>query len=320
MVADTSNAMLSPFLARVMPDMEFFALFAGLVGLWLGTEATIRGAVGITLRLRVSEFITGVAILSIGTDLPELTIAVQAARETLHAGQASDVVIGTALGSALGQIGLILGATGLTAHLTLSRRLTYQHGGVLLGSLVLLGLFGLDGQVSRTEGISLVIVYVMYFIFLMTDMMGTRRHSESNEGTKLGNALVLLLIGLLVVTYSAELTVTSATRLAKTLNMEQSFIAVVIIGLGSSLPEVSVSLAAALKRRAHMSVGNLIGSNVFDTLVPIGVAATIVDVEFDAAMLRFELPFLFALSIIVLAFFRRARGIQRLEAAVILAL
>jgi cation:H+ antiporter len=102
--------------------------------------------------------------------------------------------------------------------------------------------------------------------------------------------------------------------------MEQSFIAVVIIGFGSSLPEVSVSLAAALKRRAHMSVGNLIGSNVFDTLVPIGVAATIVDVEFDAAMLRFELPFLFALSIIRLAFFRRARGIQRLEAAVILRL
>jgi cation:H+ antiporter len=93
---------------------------------------------------------------------------------------------------------------------------------------------------------------VIYFIFLMTDMMGTRRHSESNEGTKLGNALVLLLIGLLVVTYSAELTVTSATRLAKTLNLEQSFIAVVIIGLGSSLPEVSVSLAAALKRRAQL--------------------------------------------------------------------
>ena len=158
MVADTLSAMLSPFLARVMPDMEFFALFAGLVGLWLGTEATIRGAVEITLRLRVSEFITGVAILSIGTDLPELTIAVQAARETLHAGQASDVVIGTALGSALGQIGLILGAAGLTAHLTLSKRITYQHGGVLLGSLVLLGLFGLDGQVSRTEGISLVII------------------------------------------------------------------------------------------------------------------------------------------------------------------
>ena len=125
---------------------------------------------------------------------------------------------------------------------------------------------------------------------------------------------------MLVVTYSAELTVTAATRLAKTLNMEQSFIAVVIIGFGSSLPEVSVSLGAALKRRAHMSVGNLIGSNVFDTLVPIGVAATIVNVEFDAAMLRFELPFLFALSVIVLAFFHRARGIQRLEAAIILGL
>lgn len=78
--------------------------------------------------------------------------------------ESCDVVIDNALGSALGQIGLILGATGLTAHLTPSRRLTYQHGGVLLGSLVLLGLFGLDGQESRTEGISLVIVYVMYFV------------------------------------------------------------------------------------------------------------------------------------------------------------
>jgi cation:H+ antiporter len=154
----------------------------------------------------------------------------------------------------------------------------------------------------------------------MTDMMGTRRRNANNEGIKLGNALALLLIGLLVVTYSAELTVTSATGLAKTLNMEQSFIAVVIIGFGSSLPEVSVSLAAALKQKPHMSVGNLIGSNVFDTLIPIGVAATIVDIEFDAAMLSFELPFLFALSIIVLAFFHRARGIQRLEAAVILGL
>ena len=76
--------MLSLPLARVMPEMECFALFAGLVGLWLGTEATIRGAIGITLRLRVPEFITGVAILSIGTDLPELTIAVQAARDTIE--------------------------------------------------------------------------------------------------------------------------------------------------------------------------------------------------------------------------------------------
>jgi len=302
------------------PGMEFVALLAGLVGLWLGTEATIRGAIAIAERLRMSEFIVGVAVLSIGTDLPELTIAVQAARETLHAGQASDVVVGTALGSALGQIGLILGITGLTGYLTLPKTAVYRHGGVMLGSLILLGLFGLDGQVSRTEGISLVIVYVMYVGFLLADTRAMRPRSVDKDSAHPGIALVLLLIGLLFIAFSAELTVSSATGLARSLNLEQSFVAVVIIGIGSSLPELSISLAAALKRRAHMSVGNLIGSNVFDTLVPIGAAAAIVNIEFDSAMLRFELPFLIALTVIVLVFFRCTKGIQKREAAVILGL
>jgi len=98
--------------------MEFLALLTGIVGLWLGTEATIKGAV--------------------------------AARENLQTGQASDIVIGSAFGSALGQIGFVLGVTGLTTYLTLPKRIIYQHGGVLLGSLILLGLFSLDGHVTRT--------------------------------------------------------------------------------------------------------------------------------------------------------------------------
>lgn len=300
--------------------MEFLVLIVGLVGLWLGTEAVIRGAVAIAARLHISEFIVGVAILSIGSDLPELTIAVRAALKNLQMGQVSDIVVGSALGSALAQIGFVLGITGLSAYLTLPKRIVYQHGGMLLASLVLLGLFGLDGHVTQTEGVSLIIVYAIYLVFLVTDAMATRQRSEDHAGVNLTVALVYLIIGLLIVIGSAELTVSSATRLATALNIEQSFIAIIIIGAGSSLPELSISLAAALKRRARMSVGNLIGSNIFDTLIPVGVAAVIVDLEFNADMLRHELPFLFALSVIVLVFFRRKKGIQKREAAIILGL
>ena len=238
--------------------MEFLALLAGLVGLWLGTEATIKGAVAIAARLHISEFIIGAVILSIGSDLPELTIAVDAALETLQSGQASDIVVGSALGSALGQIGFVLGVTGLTASLALPRKIVYQHGGMLLGSLVLLGLFGLDGHVSRTEGISLITVYAIYLAFLLADATAVARRSQHSERINLVASLVYLVIGLVIVIGSAELTVSSATRLAAVLNLEQSFIAVIIIGLGSSLPELSISVAAAFKRRARLSVGNLI--------------------------------------------------------------
>jgi len=162
-------------------------------------------------------------------------------------------------------------------------------------------------------------VYAIYLVFLLTDVAAVGKRGENHAGVDLGIAFVYLVVGLVVVVGSAGLTVASATELAKTLDTEQSFIAI-IIGPGSSLPELSISFAAAIKHRTRMSDGNLIGSNIFDTLIPIGVAAVIVDLEFNADMLRYELPFLFALSVIVLVFFYRTKGIQKREAATILGL
>ena len=299
--------------------MEFLALFAGLAGLWLGTEATIRGAVAIAERLGVSEFIVGVAILSIGSDLPELAIAVDAAIKIVNGVDASDLIVGSSLGSSLGQIGFVLGAAGLVAFLTLPRRVVLQHGAVLLGSILFLGLFGYDGVVTRTEGASLVVLYAIYLWLLLTD---TRNPADVEEDghANIWASILYLVIGLAVVIGSAELTVESAKRLAESFEIEQSFIAIIIIGLGSSLPELSISMAAVIKRRTHLSVGNLIGSNVFDTLVPVGVAASITNLNFNPAMLRFEVPFLFVLTLIVLLFFATTKGIKKHEAAIILGL
>lgn len=300
--------------------MEFLALLVGLAGLWLGTEATIRGAVAIADRLGVSEFIVGVAILSIGSDLPELAIAVDAAIKNLGGANASDLVVGSALGSDLGQIGFVLGVAALFGHLTLSQKIIYQHGVFLLGSLVLLGLFGLDGAVSRTEGISLVVIYGIYLMLLFTDSATFNGDEPNDDIAPVGVSTLYLVVGLAIVIGSAELTVRSATDLAFSYGIEQSFIAIIIIGLGSSLPELSISLAAILKKRAHLSVGNLVGSNIFDTLVPIGVAATIANLDFEPKMLRFELPFLFALTLLVLILFSRKPGFRKREGTAILAI
>ncbi len=300
--------------------MDYLSLLFGLAGLWYGTELTIRGAVTVASRLGVSEFIVGVAILSIGSDLPELAIAIDGAVINLHSGDASDVVVGTAIGSSLGQIGFVLGTAALLSYLTLPRSMVFQHGSVLLGSALLLGVFGFDGNVSRTEGMALLVVYVIYFAALFGD-----RHSSANkdgEDEPLGTprAWLYLAVGLGIVGICAELTVKGAIAVAAALNIRETFVAVIIIGLGTSLPELSISVGAAIKKRARMSVGNLVGSNIFDTLVPVGAAAAIATLRFDENLLRFELPFLFFLTLTVLVFFLRKRGIQKGEAVIVLAL
>ena len=298
--------------------MDFILLIAGLVGLWLGTGATLSGAISISKRLGISEFIVGAAILSIGSDLPELAIAIDGAIVNLQGGQASDVIVGSALGSSLGQIGFVLGIVGLLGYLGLPKRIVIAHGPVLLGALVLLGIVAYDGSISRAEGASLVTIYLVYLGFLLSAKDGSESKDESASNLSLGKSWLFVLVGLGVVIASAELTVSAASNVARVFEIEESFIAIVIIGLGTSLPELSISVGAVIKRQSRMSVGNIIGSNIFDTLVPIGVAAIISGIKFDSNMLTRDLPFLFALSVLVLIFFWKRKGIQRFEATVIL--
>jgi cation:H+ antiporter len=155
--------------------MDIFLLLAGLAGLWLGTDLTLRGAISIASKLGMSEFIVGVAILSVGSDLPELSIAISAAVRNLQMGQASDVVVGSALGSALGQIGFVLGLAGLLGYLTLPKHILYRHGSIMMGSLAVLALVGFDGTVSRIEGALLVTIYIIYFVFCSLKQQARRR-------------------------------------------------------------------------------------------------------------------------------------------------
>ena len=299
--------------------MDIVLLILGLAGLWFGTEVTIKGAVSIAKRYRVSEFVIGLVVLSIGSDLPELSIAIDAGLKNLAGGSYSDVVVGSALGSSLGQIGFVLGFVGLLSYLTLPRGVVYRHGSTLLGSILLVALFGFDGTVTFTEGAALLLVYAIYLVALLNEVNVGSPVEQSSE-LPFWRSLLYLAVGLAIVVGSAELTVSSAVDVARTLGLSDSLVAVLLIGLGSSLPELSISVAAVSKGHHRLSVGNLIGSNVFDTLVPIGAAAVIAPLSFDRGLLRFETPYLFFVTSVVIFFFLYRRGIQRWEAAVVLAL
>ncbi|MGB5293261.1 MAG: sodium:calcium antiporter [Lysobacterales bacterium] len=299
--------------------MEFLLLITGLLGLWIGTELTISGALSIAKRLSLSEFLVGAVILSIGSDLPELAIAVDAGIKNNLGGNASGVVVGTTIGSIIGQIGFVLGVTGLLGYLVLPRRYIFRHGAVLLGANICLFLTALDGTISRTEGLMLITMYVVYMFALLR---GERAHTDQRKviAENRISPWVLLVVGLIVVMGSSELTVESVLTLANRLHINEAFISIVIIGLGSSLPELSISVSAIMKGKAKLSVGNIIGSNILDTLLPIGVTAVISPLLFDRAFLLFDLPFIFLLTVVTLALFVRVRGLQKKEAGIVLAL
>lgn len=258
-------------------------------------------------------------ILAIGTDLPELVISIDAGLHQLQGIETSGIIIGNALGSNFSQIGLIMGVVGLVGYLRLSRRYIYLHGGVLLGAILYLALAMLDGEVTRIEGGILVLAFLVYMIMLFEEERTFEKPPITHHFKQITTWL-LLVVGMALVIGGSEVTVRATIDLAEQWGVSQSFIAIVIIGIGGSLPELSISIAALRKARAGMSVGNLIGSNIVDTLLPVGLAGLIHPLSVEPSLIRFDVPALFVLTIIVLALFAHRRGLQKAEAATLVSL
>jgi len=296
---------------------EIALLFGGLIGLWLGTDRVVKSAVDIARFYQLSELFIGLTILSVGTDLPELVISVYGAVQRLQGIETSGVIIGNAIGSSFSQISIVMGIAGLIGTLQLSRSRIKKDGFVLIGAIVLLALTGIDGQISRLEGITLIVAYLVYYVQLVRKERASERIIKEIDG-KMAYNLVYLAAGLILVIFSSNLVVENATLLAENWGVKQSFVGIVIVGLGTSLPELAISLKAIMDKSTGLSVGNLIGSNIFDTLIPIGVAGTISGLEIAPSIVWFDLPALFLLSAMVLYFFTHRTGLQKMEALLLI--
>ena len=214
----------------------------------------------------------------------------------------------------------MLGIGAVISRLSLPRDFIYRHGSVLLLATVLLFLVALDGMVGRGEGLVLIVCYIAYVIAL-TRGDGAEAIEQPDAIAQGGlRSWTLLLVGLATVIMASEVTVESVISIARRLEISEALIAVLIIGIGTSLPELSISISAIMKRRTHMSVGNIVGSNILDTLLPIGIAAMISTVTIESQTLFFDLPYVFALTVVVLSLFLAGRGVQRPQGFLILSI
>ncbi|MEM7129991.1 MAG: calcium/sodium antiporter [Chloroflexota bacterium] len=246
--------------------IQFTLLIVSIFLLWFGADWMVTAATRIARRLGVSELIVGLTVVAAGTSAPELAVSVDAALR----GNA-DIALGNIIGSNIFNLGLILGMVVLVRSVVTSRNMVLRDGLMLIVSTVLLLLCLIDGVLTRFEGLLLfsTLAGYIYYLYRQNEPVD----EELAEGNYRWTDSILFLIGLGMVIGGGKLLVDAATYIAYSFGLSEWLVGVTIVAIGTSAPEVVTSLAAILRRSYGISIGNLIGSDLFNILGVLGIAA-----------------------------------------------
>ena len=297
---------------------ELVLLILGLGGLWLGAELVVRGSQNLARFFKISELFIGLTIVSIGTSLPEIAVSISGALQRLQGIETSGLVVGNALGSYLNQISLILGVVGIFGGVFLiSKRELRREGLMLLGSIAIFFVFALDGKLTQFEGIVMIIVYLLYFISLFRE----EKVYEKIKRPQLNLVwdISSIVAGLLIIIYASEAVISNGVSLANMWGVKESLIGILLIGLGTGLPELAVSVTAIIRKSTSIAIGNIIGSNITDLMFSLGLGTVISGFIINHNMVWFDIPILFGIVALVLFLFSRGKRLKRKEAIILIA-
>ena len=292
---------------------------AGLVLLALGGDSIVKGASGLAQRFGASPFIAGLLLVAFGTSLPELAVNARAA----WVGSQS-LALGNAVGSNIANIGLTLGAAALAAPLFLRSRAV---GPLLVWLLAMTAVtigFGLDGVLSRSEGLLLLAGFVVMLVFLL--LRGKRepaelqadiaRFAETKPG--LGLNLSRVAIAIVAMYFGAKWLVQSTPVVGLGLGMGPLVTGLLPVAIGTALPEMAAAVVAARRGQGDMVAGHVLGSSLFNLLVVLGGMAAFRPLPLPASFVQFELPAAFAFALVLFPMMRSQLEVSRREGAVLL--
>lgn len=303
-------------------ETPFLLLLGGFIVLGFAGEALLRGAVTLAQQLKVSPLIIGLTIIAFGTSAPELTVSVNAALN----GQ-PDISIGNVVGSNIANILLVMGAMAVVSPFFVNRGTLGRDGGFMFAVSLLLLLLGLFGMIERWVGIALLGVLIGFSIYLYTSARDDEDMAEAQAGVDenlvpggIFAAVLVLLLGIGGVIYGAEMMVEGAVALARLWGISEAVIALSLVAIGTSLPELAVSLVAAIRGHAGLAVGNIIGSNISNILLILGATALIAPLPISAIMAQRDIPIMVGVAGLGLVFMATKRGMSRLEGGISLTL
>ena len=277
------------------------ALLLGLVLLFLGGELLVKGAVALAFKMRISTLVVGMTIVSFATSAPELFVSLQALLEG-----SSNIALGNVIGSNIANITLVLGITAMIFRVQISQQTISLNFPVLLASSLVFGgvLYYFNG-VPQIVGY-LFILALLLFVFILIKKSRkdyVKVEDELLEEAKhdpLYKSIAFLLVGVLLLKYGADNLVDGAIAIAKNFDVSDRIIAVTVVAIGTSIPELATSIVAALKKENNLAVGNLIGSNIFNILAVLGISSAIHNITIDdAKILNFDYLWMIAITFVV---------------------
>ncbi|OQX88199.1 MAG: hypothetical protein B6D55_00840 [Candidatus Omnitrophica bacterium 4484_70.2] len=272
-----------------------FNIFLFLLGLFLliySADWLIQVSTRLSLLLRLTPLFIGLIIIAFGTSAPELGVGIAAAAKNQ-----SIIALGDVFGSNIANIGLILGICLLIRSIKINKKIFKNEFPVMVGSVILVYILSKDFTLSRLDGVIFLIVFFSFCIFSYKkarrefnseELTGIRinKYLQKIESKSLLFLLIFLFLGGLI--WGASLMVKGATALAKILNINLWIIGIIVFAIGTSLPELAASLSASLKGIPAISIGNIIGSNIFNILFVLGVVSLIKPVYLESSFLEFE--------------------------------
>lgn len=304
-----------------MDLITFAVLLGGLVLLVIGAELLVSGASKVAAILGISPLIIGLTVVAYGTSAPEMSVSVMSG----FSGRA-DIAIGNVVGSNILNTLLILGLSSLVAPLVVARQIVRSDVPIAIGVSVLLYVFGLDGTISRVDGIILFTGAIVYTLSLILQSRRQVCNDEDEfaqeygfDGDKSAVAwlknIAFIVVGSVMLVTGSNWLVDSATTIAKSFGVSDLLIGLTIVALGTSLPELATSVMASIRGERDIAVGNVLGSNIFNILAVLGVAAILSPqgVSVNEAAIQFNIPVAIAVAFACLPIFASGNRIDRWE-------
>ena len=278
-------------------DVVIFILAMG--GLIFGADFIVNQSERIALRFNISEFVIGSTLIALGTSLPEMAASIAASLDNKP-----EIAIANAVGSNILNITLVLSVIFIIAKRFVPERDFFAKDSIwALMPILMFLLMAMDGTISSFDAILLIVLMIAYLLFLIEDSkgLGTEEiNQDFKENFSWIKSILLLLLGFMFVVVGAHFAVDSASNIAKSFGVSEWIIGVALISFGTSLPELVVSVSAALKGKVDMAIGNIIGSNLANTTMVIGGAALVNDLNISLEKYAFDLALMTAATIMLI--------------------
>ena len=271
-----------------MEIIDFGSVVFGLIILCIGGYAIVSGGVSLAKRLKISSMIIGLTVVAYGTSTPELAAAILAALNS-H----TELILGNIIGSNISNVGMVIGISAIFAPLLISKITVRKWIPIMIGVSLLVIAMSYDGEISQMDGVILIAALVGFTIYTIKTVKTQAITNTENIGTQhvegelflsrykietLPKALALIGTGIVLLFLGGHFTVNGAVAVAESFGLSQLVVGVIIVGIGTSLPELITSVIAIARKQTDIGVGNIVGSNIYNILLILGIAATMVGI------------------------------------------